>query len=66
MTDVSTYIEAEEYETLFYEKFYSWETKPTLENYTTIYMDNPSLSTLTNFTSSSCKNTSECVQVAKS
>ncbi len=66
MTDVSTYIEAEDYETKFYEKFYSWETRAKLENYTIIYMDNPSLSTSNNFTSTSCKNTKDCVEVAKS
>ena len=44
MTDVSTYVEAEEYATKFYEKYYSSETLPKLGNYTTIYSGVPPFS----------------------
>jgi hypothetical protein len=57
MTDVSTYIEAEEHVTNFYEKYYGCETRPKLENYTTIYIDSPRVFTPNNCTSSYSKNT---------
>ena len=57
MTDVSTYIEAEDYATTFHEKYYSCETRPKLENYTTIYIDSPSVFTPNTCTSSNSKNT---------
>ena len=59
MTDVSTYIEAEEYATNFHEKYYSYETRPTLENYTTIYIDSPKVFTSNTCTSCDSKNTTD-------
>ena len=57
MTDVSTYIEAEDYATTLYEKYYGCETRPKLENYTTIYIESPRVFTPNNCTSTYSKNT---------
>jgi hypothetical protein len=66
MTDVSTYIEAEEYVTNFYEKYSVFNISSKIENHTTIYIDNPRVFTPNNCTSTSCKNTTESVELAKS
>jgi hypothetical protein len=65
MTDVSTYIEAEDYATNFHEKYYSCETRPKLENYTTIYIDSPRVFTPNTCTSSSIKNTTDSEEQCK-
>lgn len=39
MTDVSTYIEAEDYAETFYEKYYNINNSQKINNHTTVYID---------------------------
>ena len=43
MTDVSTYIEAEEYAEYLYDQYYNYEVSPQLGPYNIIYIETPRL-----------------------
>ena len=65
MTDVSTYIEAEDYVEKFYEKLGSYETTIKLENHTAIYIDTPRMFVCNNFIGNCTQHKSGIVEICK-